>query len=73
MLLSGDFPTTEFEKELETWSYCNLIDRIIVWDRWIESGLDKKDHIREGKRMAIKVLLFRIHSLEERVRILENG
>lgn len=62
-----------FEKELETWTSSNLIDRIVVWDRWIEAGLDTKNNVETGKQLAIKVLLNRIHNLEERVRILENG
>lgn len=62
-----------FEKELETWTSSNLIDRIVVWDRWVEAGLDTKNNVEIGKQLAIKVLLNRIHNLEERVRILENG
>jgi hypothetical protein len=64
---------TGFDKELKTWTSSNLIDRIVVWDRWIEAGLDTEHNVAAAKQLAIDVLLDRIHNLEERVRTLENS
>jgi hypothetical protein len=51
------------KKSLSEWSGATLIDRIIVWDRWLEAGIGMPD-TKEAQAAAIAELLSRLARIE---------
>lgn len=57
------------QQDLTDWTTACLIDRIVVWDRWIEAKLIDSNLGEQAKQNAIKVLIERCKSKNDNLAV----
>lgn len=60
----------DFRAGTAGWSEAALLDRIVVWDRWIEAGI-APDGTKEARDAAMQIIVERVDLLREQVLLLE--
>jgi len=48
--------------EMNKWNEAALLDRIVVWDRWIEKGI-APEGTKEARDAAIQIIIQRVQQL----------
>jgi len=57
----------EAVKEMGDWNESALLDRIVVWDRWIEKGI-APEGTKEARDAATQIIIQRADRLREALR-----